>query len=493
MKKLHLSLLFSLLLGILLSLPLRVFYTNDTHGTYLPRTYSIDGERVLRGGYAELEHVLDRQRAEVSRSIYLDAGDQQTGSAFASMELDGVTGAAVIDVFNFLKLDAACLGNHEFDISLANTRKLIERAKYPFVTTNITNKADNNNFNLPYTIIKTDSLNIGVLGLTLTELPIKVKAENVAEINILPYKASIDKYIDELAQKTDLIILLTHNGFEADSLLATRLDRRISLIIGGHSHTVLHKPKVVNGIPIVQAGSYLTYLGQIDLEIKNKRIVSFKNTLIPVQSRLKPKSTNLLRYVDMKTAEIEHTLNKVIGHIPLDWTPQKFAETEVSRWMASALLAEYREAYNAEIAIINNGGIRKAVAKGPITLKDMLEMLPFGNTVTVFTCSAQDLIDMVEFNSQIDSSSPRDIIQTTPLGWIELNDFDGDYNPVTYSYFTVNGETIDPDKSYRVLSHDYLIGQWDKYLGFKPLDVVDTGELLLDAMVRQVKKQYGNR
>jgi 2',3'-cyclic-nucleotide 2'-phosphodiesterase (5'-nucleotidase family) len=491
MKKLYLSFLFSLLLGILLSLPLRVFYTNDTHGTYLPRTYTIEGKSVKLGGYTELEYVMNKQRAEVSRSIYLDAGDQQTGSAFASMEKDGAVGGSVIDVFNLLKPDAACLGNHEFDISLANTRRLIELAQYPFVTTNIENKADNSNFNLPYTIIKTDSLTIGVMGLTLTELPIKVKAENVSEINILPYKKAIDKYIDELAAKTDLIFLLTHNGFEADSLLATKLDRRISMIIGGHSHTTLHKAKKVNGILIVQTGAYLAYLGQIDLEIKNKRIVSHKNTLIPVQSRMKPQSTNLSRYVDMKTAEIEHKLNKVIGNIPEDWIPQKFAETEVSRWMASALLAEYQEQYQADIAVINNGGIRKSVAKGPITLKDMLEMLPFGNTVTVFTCSAQDLINMVEFNSQIDSSSPRDIIQTTPLGWIEISGSDSEGRETLTSYFTVNGETIDPERSYRVITHDYLVGQWDKYLGFRPSELYDTGDLLLDAMVRQVILQYG--
>ena len=55
----------------------------------------------------------------------------------------------------------------------------------------------------------------------------------------------------------------------------------------------------------------------------------------------------------------------------------------------------------------------------------------------------------------------------------------------------VNGERLIPDKVYRVISHDYIAGQWDKYLGFKPFDVYDTGELILDAMIRQFQTQFG--
>ena len=65
--------------------------------------------------------------------------------------------------------------------------------------------------------------------------------------------------------------------------------------------------------------------------------------------------------------------------------------------------------------------------------------------------------------------------------------------PARQNRYTVNGEPLVPERVYRVVSHDYVAGQWDKYLGFKPFDVSDTGELILDAIIRQVDKQYGLR
>ncbi|MDZ4121906.1 MAG: bifunctional UDP-sugar hydrolase/5'-nucleotidase [Candidatus Cloacimonadaceae bacterium] len=493
MKKLLSTFVLILIYIQIFGINLRIFYTNDSHGTYLPRTYTIDGKRHELGGYSELESVLNIARAEVTRSIYLDAGDQQTGSAFSGLKFNDAVGGAVIEVFNLLKLDAACLGNHEFDISLANTKKLIELAKYPCITTNITNKQDNANFNRPYTIIETDSLRIGVLGLTLVELPEKVRAANVKDINILPYQEAIEAYIDEVHAKSDLIVLLTHNGFAADSLLATQLDDRISLIIGGHSHTMLPQAVEVNGILIVQTGAYLSHLGQIDIKVQNGRIVSHKNTLIPVQSRLKPPSTDLTRFVDRLRAEIEHNLNKVIGTLPIDWIPNKYQETEVSRWQALALRSHYAESFKPDVALLNCGGIRKAVNRGRITLKDMSEMLPFQNTVTLFSAKGKDIITFYDLNTKILPLAPNGIVQATPMGWM----LDGKYISGTEipekAFFAIDGLPIDSDRTYRIITHDYLAGQWDKYLGFEPFDLYDTGDLLLDVMVEQVKLQFGSR
>lgn len=487
------ALLSILLLGIFLlsAVPLRIFYTNDTHGTYLPRSYTIEGKKVQLGGYIELEHVLNTARSEVKRHIYLDAGDQQTGSAFAGLKHKDAIGGAVIDVFNFLSPDAACMGNHEFDINLENTKSLIRMANYPFITTNIINKSDSSYFHLPYHIIEKDSLSIGILGLTLVELPEKVKAANVSTLDILPYKYAIDAWIEKLDKSSDLIILLTHNGFAADSLLATQLDNRIDMIIGGHTHTVLSTPVVVNGILILQSGAYLNYLGQIDIEVEQDKIVAYSNKLIPVQSRLRPASTPLSRLVDKLRSEIDHNLNKVIGSIPEDWIPDKYAETAVSRWQADALRKEYMETYKPDIAMINCGGIRRSISQGKITLKDMNEMLPFNNTITLFSCKGSDLPAFYELNLQHTKDKPHDIVQSTPMGWQNFEETDSEGNVVFQKYFSIDGVKLDPAKTYRIVSHDYLAGQWDKYLGFEPFEVYDTGDLLLDAMVKQIILQYG--
>ncbi|MDD2331192.1 MAG: bifunctional metallophosphatase/5'-nucleotidase, partial [Candidatus Cloacimonetes bacterium] len=158
-------------LGIIYAIPLRILYTNDSHGSHLPRTYTIEGQKTELGGYASLEHHLSRERSSATRSIYLDAGDQQTGTIFSSLEHDGAIGGAVIKVFNHLGLEATCYGNHEFDINPENTRKLSQLARYPFLSTNIIERKTASHFPVkPYHIITQDSLSIGLMGLTMTDL-----------------------------------------------------------------------------------------------------------------------------------------------------------------------------------------------------------------------------------------------------------------------------------------------------------------------------------
>jgi len=165
---------FSLLLvlaffSVLSALPLSIFYTGDSHGAFEAK---LGKDGLKYGGYPVLEEVLNRERAQVERSLFLDSGDQQTGSIFASLVDDGVHGGAVIDVFNLLGLDASVFGNHEFDFSYQNTKDLARRAKYPFVCTNMidtpTGKPLGGSL---FTILEKDGLRVGIFGITLELLP----------------------------------------------------------------------------------------------------------------------------------------------------------------------------------------------------------------------------------------------------------------------------------------------------------------------------------
>lgn len=454
---------FSTALG---ALPLRVLYTGDTHGAYETTTDFDTGFH--RGGYLMLEHHLNRLREEAPRSLYLDSGDQQTGSIFSSLVDEGVPGGAVTGVFNRLGLDASVFGNHEFDFSYSNAKDLARRAEYPFVCTNLLDKSTRRSVGGdPYAIIERDGLNIGILGITLEILPEKVKAENTRSLIILPPGEAIERHLDELDEATDLIIVLTHQGFKADSLMAESLDDRVDLIIGGHDHIATHEPCRVNGIYLLYPGSHLQYLGRADLQVENDRITSISNRLIPLESEQAVPPTPLGRYIEDKVREVEIKMAEVIGHIHEDWIPDKYRSTVVSRWVANSLKREYRDIYEPDLAIINNGGLRKTIPAGPVTLRDMHELLPFNNTVVVFSCHGRDILTLDGINVLHAVEKPHDICQRTPLE-----------------------EPLDEDAVYRVVSHDYVVGQWDKYLGFEPFDVYDTGEPIIDPMIRQFRLQF---
>ncbi|MBM4403242.1 MAG: bifunctional metallophosphatase/5'-nucleotidase [Candidatus Cloacimonetes bacterium] len=479
-KRLFFSILLITIAALSYSLLLRVFYTNDSHGAYLPRSYVTPEGRISLGGYAALEYHLNQRRAEFPRSVYFDAGDQQTGSVFSSLERNGAVGGAIPEVFNLLGLAAAALGNHEFDYSYANTKRLIELANYPFLSTNIIDhQTDDHLSPHPYTIIELDSLHIGVMGLTMIDLRERVKAANVRDLTLLPYVLSLDRYLDHLAARTDLIFILSHLGFEADSLLATKLDNRVSMIIGGHSHTPLPEPTVVNDILILQAGAYLTCLGQLDILIEAGRILGWENELIPVTTPEQMPETPLNRLVNQISERIDLELNRVIGIMPFDSTPSKYELTDISRWMADALRAEYFDRYQPDLAMLNCGGIRKAIPKGEITLKDLTEMLPFNNTVVLFTATGTDLISFYNHNQRNMIDPPHDIVQDSGISRMGNSE-----------NYLINGVPLDQKDIYRIVSHDFLAGQWEKYLTFKPQSVIDTGDLILDAVKNQIVRQF---
>lgn len=497
MKKYGLLILFTALLCLLAAETVTLFFTNDTHGAYLPSTYRTADGNISMGGYENLYNLISTQRDTLKNSLWLDAGDQQTGSVFSSLVYKKAIGGAVIEAFNKMGLDGATFGNHEFDQSFENTKRLVKLARYPFISTNLIYKKNGKLItNTPYKIFKRGKLKIGVMGLTLTDLPEKVKIENVQELSILPYKQAIDKYLDELDKQTDLIILLTHNGFEADSLLATQLDNRINLIVGGHTHTFTEQPRLVNGIYIVQTGAFLINYGRVDLIVENDRIANSlleQECLFPVESTAAVKESDFSRFFHKTINMIDKNMNQVIGYTDVDWIPDKYKETAVSEWQAEALLAEYQDQYHPDIAMINCGGIRKAIPAGEITLRDMTEMLPFTNYIVIFSCTGSDLVTFDALNNKNRIEKPYDIIQTTlPLvktytGAREIT------NPDSTVTMEIGGLTLDPDKIYRVVSHDYVTGQWDKYLGFKPFDITVTNDLILDVMVRQVEKQLGKK
>jgi 2',3'-cyclic-nucleotide 2'-phosphodiesterase (5'-nucleotidase family) len=400
MKHLNYLLLLALAAATSLgALPLSIFYTGDSHGVYEAKWDETAG--LNRGGYLVLEEILTAARSAHPRSVYLDSGDQQTGSIFASRVDDNVHGGAVIEVFNRLQLDASVFGNHEFDFSYSNTRDLATRANYPFVCTNLLDKSTRQPVGgRPFVIIEKDGLRIGVLGITLELLPEKVKAQNVSSVRILPPADAINMYLDEVDLKSDLIVVLTHQGFEADSLLAMSLDDRVDLIIGGHDHIRAEEPFCINGKYLLYSGSHLNWLGQADLEVENDRVVSLSNQLVPLETRSRVFISPLAEYVKQKIALVEVQMQRIIGYLPEEWVPDKYRSTALSRWVANALKAEYMDIYKPDLAIINNGGLRKKIPAGAVTLRDLHELAPFNNTVPVLSCWGRALLFLDELNAR---------------------------------------------------------------------------------------------
>ncbi|MCD8480562.1 MAG: hypothetical protein LRZ88_10315 [Candidatus Cloacimonetes bacterium] len=98
-----------------------------------------------------------------------------------------------------------------------------------------------------------------------------------------------------------------------------------------------------------------------------------------------------------------------------------------------------------------------------------------------FDCSGADILTALAINRQNAIDKPYDIMSSSIVGWADA--------PLDAAQLTIDGQSIDPKQIYRVVSHDYIVSQWDKYLGFKPVNVYESGDLFLDAIIRQVEQQ----
>jgi 5'-nucleotidase/UDP-sugar diphosphatase len=139
-----------------------ILYTNDLHSHLVPHKESWMSEDRLVGGFANIATLVKQEKAANPNTVYIDSGDYFSGPYVSTL----TEGAAVIGSMNFLGLDAACIGNHEFDHGWQNTFAQLEKATFPILNGNIFVEETGELFwDNPYIIIERDGLKIGIIGL----------------------------------------------------------------------------------------------------------------------------------------------------------------------------------------------------------------------------------------------------------------------------------------------------------------------------------------
>ncbi|MBP0985517.1 MAG: metallophosphoesterase, partial [Oscillospiraceae bacterium] len=210
----------------------------------------------LTGGVSMLSGYLTKCRNEDPNVIYAIAGDMFRGSVIDSEFL----GLSTIQIVNLLAPDVVTLGNHETDYGVAHLLFLEKMATFPIINANLYIKQNDTRLFQPCYIMEIDGMKILFIGILTEEVISQTKGENVigSFIGIEDAAAEIEKICNAYnGLDIDLTVLLTHIGFEEDKKLAELIDPSwgVDIIVGGHSHTFLTEPAIVNGILIVQAGT----------------------------------------------------------------------------------------------------------------------------------------------------------------------------------------------------------------------------------------------
>jgi 2',3'-cyclic-nucleotide 2'-phosphodiesterase / 3'-nucleotidase / 5'-nucleotidase len=359
---------------------LRVLAITDFHGALASRAWPWSGSREV-GGAAALKPWLDSlARVCGCTSVRLDAGDEMQGTPISNFSY----GRATIEALNTFGLDAAAIGNHEFDWSVDTLRARMRDARYPFVSANITDSVGRARpeWAEPWTLVQRGGVKIAVIGLTTASTPTTTAPRNVRGLAFGEGAAAVRRELPRARAAADFVIVLAHEGAICDSTtpcqgeildVARGLDSgSVDLIVAGHTHRVLST--TVHGIPVVEAGSSGNAVAVVDFVRAGSR---GRQVRVEIDTP----------YVDKVTADPElaalvvryqHAVEDITSRAVVTMAAalhRQGGDYPLGRLIADA----YRNVARADVGLVNNGGIRTDLAAGGVTYGDLYAVTPFQN------------------------------------------------------------------------------------------------------------------
>jgi 5'-nucleotidase len=254
-----------------------ILHLNDTHSRIEPMPPN-DARFAGKGGVVRQDLYIREVRNVEENVLVFHCGDMVQGTPYFNL----FGGEVEIAVANRMGVDAACLGNHEFDNGLDALVKMIHQAEFPFITTNFDfTGTPVEGLTKPYHIIKRGGLKIGIIGLSINPegLVPKKSFEGVKYLDPLEPANRTAAFLKN-EEKCDLVICLSHLGYYpaedsfGDVSLAKN-SRNIDIILGGHSHVFSQQPDRRTNLDgkeviIQHAGAYGINIGRLDVVLEEK-------------------------------------------------------------------------------------------------------------------------------------------------------------------------------------------------------------------------------
>ena len=339
----------------------------DTHWEYLPE----DPMRLHRmGGFARIRTALDRERAGASGAVFtLDGGDTFQGSAVAAW----TQGEAVVAPLNALGIDAGTPGNWEVVYGPQLFRKLMSEVNYKVICYNFHDKATGNRLFAPSVTLQKDGVRVVFVGVTDPTTTIRQSPAQVAGLDSTRMNG-LREFVQDLkrTEKPDLIVLVDHTGLAPSVQLAQDIPE-FDIVLSGHTHERVYKPIRVGKTIVVEPGSMGSFLGRLDVTVKDGVISDFNYTLVGIDENEFTENNNVKSLVENAERPFQSRLREVIGATRATLMRYDVLETTMDNLVDDAV----REVTHTDVAFTNGFRFSPPLAPGPLTEADLWNMLPF--------------------------------------------------------------------------------------------------------------------
>ncbi|NLI77845.1 MAG: bifunctional metallophosphatase/5'-nucleotidase [Candidatus Riflebacteria bacterium] len=474
---------------------LTILYTNDTHAHLLPFDMPAFGKDL--GGIARRAEVIRAIRAAEPHVLLFDGGDIFQGTSFYTF----FKGEVDLAAFALMGYDATTMGNHELDDGMTHLIEKYKTAGFPLLCANILH-ADTRRPVFPtYRLFERAGRQIAVLGCIGSEAWSVIPENRRQGYEFVEPREALAPLLARLRPSADLVVLLSHSGYEGDQQLAADLPG-LDVIIGGHTNTYLESPVLVKAEPtvvvggprpaggsrpvgtlVVQAFKWGYYLGRLDLGFGPAGLQAWSGRLVPIDASVTvPLDSPVARLVSKYEERIRAQTTQIVGTCLEDLPYPEVEKHERDLPLGTFICETMREFTGADLAIMNSGSIRDAIPAGPVTMGRVFQVLPFDNTLVVLTMNGAAVQAMLQFicanYGQITGYQYAGLTATYDLDRREVRDI------------RVGGRPLEAAKDYRVVTINYLAdgNQNGRELFREAARRQETGFLMRDALLAWLKR-----
>ena len=400
------------------------------------------------GGLDRIATVVKSIRSERPNALLLDGGDTWQGS-YTALKTNGMD---MVKAFNHLEVNAMT-SHWEFTLGIERVMELVDNhLNFPFLGANIFDTEWDERAFEPYTFTEQNGKKIAIIGQAFPYMPIANPSWMFPGLSFGIREKNVQEIVNEVKSKNaDLVVLLSHNGFDVDRQLATRTEG-IDIIFCGHTHDALPIPIIENKTLLVASGSNGKFLSRIDLNV-DKGIKDFKYRLIPIFSDVISSDKEMANLINEERKPFLSSLKEEIGETDSVLYRRGNFNGTWDDLICNAIIDER----GADIAL--SPGFRwgpSLIPGSKITIEDIYNATAMsypkvyltemtGNTLKIIL---EDVADNL-FNPDPYYQQGGDMVRVGGMGYkIDINKSQG--NRISEMTMLKTGDRIEPEKKYKV-------------------------------------------
>lgn len=450
---------------------LTILHSNDIHGKFVGKT---DENGKLTCSLAQVSGYLNKVKEEEDAVLYCIAGDVFQGSLIDSDFL----GLSTFDILNMIDIDFFTLGNHELDYGISHMLFVEKCANFKILNANFRILRNGRQLFIPYYIKDINGIMILFIGLLTQNIIDQTKAEGLVGtyVTVQDHKKEVERICRLVKEEKDIhidyTVVLTHIGYKADIDLAESLDKScgVNLIIGGHSHTYLDEPTIVNDIMIVQAGMENTHLGRLDLllDVKHGKIDSYDWKMIPVNEDTCPTDKMVKAMMATYVMDVDEKYSQLITRLSGELDNYgRGNPTECGQMFADA----FCDALGLDVFLLASSSLRCYSMDMTVTLQVLRECYPYEGKIYRLKMTGKKL------KAGLKHALRDDVLDN----WVDVfyqtnKELHIEYNRTSKEIqMWFKGEPIDDEKIYNVGMQDFYFLNSEAGLGMRPEELSENG------------------